>query len=314
MSIRISEIHIQQLGPLGRFNINPGRLNVVYGRNESGKTHLVEFVIRSLFRNPKPFRLRSVVGQGKVVVEGLEGKPVPFSPTSSKKLEDYWEQSDFGFPSDISKLLIVKGADTSLSVSEGGADRSVLGHYLSGMDLCDRIMKRIPGKVQDAKIEGIEILGKKGAGELSDRDQWKERLDEIERLFSKIDQDYSGGPRKKWSDEKAKIEEEIQLLLRAKRHLAFCTAERINSLEKESRNLDDESIRSLREKVYNYFVKDSDLKNKAEKLDSVQKKSKHYDWLKIARNQYKAFMQTASRQPKLLFILSAALFELFALI
>ena len=76
MGIRIEKVRIQELGPLRQLKLEFDRFNLIYGRNERGKTYLVEFLIRSLFRNIRNFHLRSQTGEGRVEVSGLESETI----------------------------------------------------------------------------------------------------------------------------------------------------------------------------------------------------------------------------------------------
>ena len=68
MSIRIEEINVRDLGPLkGEHHFPLETFNLIYGKNEVGKTFLVEFLLRSLFRSSKGWRLRDFSAEGKVM-------------------------------------------------------------------------------------------------------------------------------------------------------------------------------------------------------------------------------------------------------
>ena len=130
MPVHIKEIQAKALGPIDQFSFSPGLVNLIYGQNEKGKTHLVEFLIRSLFRQNRQWNLRKNTGHGKVTLSGI-GDDLTFSPTTPEKLEDYLEKEMPGLPVDISKLLVVKGAETEIGDSPGGADKAILKKYLS---------------------------------------------------------------------------------------------------------------------------------------------------------------------------------------
>lgn len=56
MSLRISEINIAECGPLSRQSwkeLENKCLVLVYGKNESGKSFLIDLLINSLFRNKR---------------------------------------------------------------------------------------------------------------------------------------------------------------------------------------------------------------------------------------------------------------------
>ena len=80
MSVAIKEVHVQNLGPHTQFSTELGKFNLIFGHNENGKTYLVEFIVRSLFRHANQWNLRSQKGKGKVVLSGLSnGKAVAFT-------------------------------------------------------------------------------------------------------------------------------------------------------------------------------------------------------------------------------------------
>lgn len=129
MGVRITEIKVQSLGPLREFDMAMGSLNVIYGRNECGKTYLVEFILRSLFKNTNAWDPRDVSGaNGHVAVSGLGEKPIKFSPKGKpRKLEEQLSQCYAGLPITLPRLLVVKGADLKIvRDSRAGLDRTIL--------------------------------------------------------------------------------------------------------------------------------------------------------------------------------------------
>ena len=101
MSIKIEEINAQGIGPIGKFTEKMENVNVIYGSNEQGKTFLVEFILKSLFKNLKEFDLRLGATSGTLLVSGLEKGPVSFSPKARIKIEDYLEKENPGMPANI---------------------------------------------------------------------------------------------------------------------------------------------------------------------------------------------------------------------
>ena len=143
MSVTIKGIHVQNLGPHTRFSTELGQFNLVFGHNENGKTYLVEFIVRSLFRHANQWNLRSQKGKGKVVLSGLSnGKAVEFSPDSPKKLEDYWDEAKTGLPADFSRLLVVKGAEVEIVDVAGGVDKNIMKRLLSGKNVLETVQKK----------------------------------------------------------------------------------------------------------------------------------------------------------------------------
>src|SRR3970282_573068 len=105
VGIYIEQISVEHLGPMGGRTFEMGPFNLVFGRNETGKTYLVEFLLRALFRQAGAWNLRNDVGQGKVRVRGLAAEAVEFTPGGRRKLEDYWSEGEMGLPTNMVRLL-----------------------------------------------------------------------------------------------------------------------------------------------------------------------------------------------------------------
>ena len=133
MAIRINRIKVNRGGPLNSdFEIEPSDLNLIYGKNETGKTYVVESMINLLFRtgrkSPIKWNLRNWDVAGRISVAGLEDEPIIFTKTG-KKIEDYWEEG-LSLPKDLSRLLVVKAGDTMLTEELDGVGRNILKDYL----------------------------------------------------------------------------------------------------------------------------------------------------------------------------------------
>ena len=92
MTLRIDRIKVNRAGPLeSDFEFEPGDLNLIYGQNETGKTYVVESLIRFLFktnsRAPVDWDLRDWDIAGRAIVSGLVSDPVTFTK-AGRKLED----------------------------------------------------------------------------------------------------------------------------------------------------------------------------------------------------------------------------------
>jgi hypothetical protein len=304
MSVRISEVSVKGLGPIESVTLKPGLFNLVYGRNERGKTFLVEFIIRSLFRNAKEWKLRSARGQGRVSVEGLDGKTEFFSPASPKKLEDYWDQEKSGLPPDFSRLLAVKGAEMELVREVGGVDRTVLKNFLSGADFLDRIQGRISKTVQSTRIENRTLIGPK-QGEIKEKSQLEEQLKNIDVLFNQLDKGYSGGRRAILSAQREKTAGELVRMEAARRYQAFQIAEAVRSLENERKQVDEEALKSLRQKLHHFHAKASEIDRKREQQAAAEKRSLNYEWLRSARDEYRELVKQRTVRANPVLLISA---------
>lgn len=312
MSVAIREINVQHLGPLSRQTFELGKFNLIYGRNENGKTFLVEFLIRSLFRNAKQWRLRSETGIGTVRVVGLEDdRCVDFSPLDKNKLDDYWEKSNVGLPPDFSKLLVVKGAEVDIANVDGGIDKTVLKQLLSGKQILDLVQKKISKTIQEATFDNGLITGAR-RGEISARTELAEKLTGLERLFRKIDRHYSGGRRKSLHLQKHAIDKDIEQLSLAKKHLAFQLNEEISRLRQDLQKLNIQTIRDIRQNLTLLKRLETQFSTKEEQQLEAHARSEHYEWLKEAQSIYQRLLERNLEKPKPIFIWLAGLFAVAA--
>lgn len=307
MPVAIQEIHIQNLGPHTHFSTELGKFNLIFGHNEKGKTYLVEFIIRSIFRHANQWNLRTQKGKGKVVLSGLSnGKAVEFSPDSSKKLEDYWDEAKTGLPADFSRLLVVKGAEVEIVDVAGGVDKNILKRLLSGKNVLETVQKRISKTIQESQIENSVINGPK-RGELSAKTKLEENLISLGKLFEQIDRGYSGGKRNMLLDQKRQIEDKIAAMIKAKQYLAYTVDHEVKRLRQEIARIPAETIQEVRSQLTLHRQKDLEYKNKQETQRAAEERSEQYEWLKNARNIYQDSLQKVASKPKPYFLILAVL-------
>ncbi len=312
MSVAIREINVQHLGPLSRQTFELGKFNLIYGLNENGKTFLVEFLIRSLFRNAKQWRLRSETGIGKVRVAGLEdGRCVDFSPLDKNKLDDYWEKSNVGLPPDFSKLLVVKGAEVDIANVDGGIDKTVLKQLLSGKQILDLVQDKISKTIQEATFDNGLITGAR-RGEISARTELAEKLTQLDRLFQKIDRHYSGGRRKSLHLQKHAIDKDIEQLSLAKKYLAFQLSEEIGDLRQDLLKLNVQTLRDIRQNLILLKRQEMEVAAKKEQQEQAHARSEYYEWLKEAQSIYQRLLERNLEKPKPIFIWLAGFFAVAA--
>ncbi len=285
MAVRIEEINVQNLGPLSKFSIKTGQVNVIYGQNERGKTHLVEFLIRSMFRNLSHWQLRESAGSGKITVSGLESKKLIFSPKSSQKLEDFWDHQESGLPTDISRLLIVKGAEVELAKSDMSVDKVILSKYLSGQNLLDQIDNSISKTIQKAEIVNHRVVGNR-QGELKEKERLETDLQHVQQLFQQIDKGYSGGRRKLLYEKEAELKSKIDVQERSKRHLAYTLHQKMSVLESHLSKISREKLQEIREQLRLHVQKIEDHKAKVKEKETAEQKSQHFEWLVSATDIY----------------------------
>lgn len=278
----IERIDVESLGPLGDRSFELGSLNLFYGPNEVGKTYLVEFLLRSLFRHKKGWALRAELGQGKVTVQGLDEGPVEFTPSSRLKLGDYWSDEERGLPTNMARLLVVKGAELALDQqAEGGVDRSVLKDVLSSESLLDGILDSIQTTVRDARVETGGIVGA-SRGEVKDREGKLADLERLDSLSAQVEDRVSGWRVKSLMIRRNALEMKMAEQEQAKRHRAYELQEELNDRSGRRRALPDDQLDELEQALRDGDKADRDCEQNEEKLNDAREKGKHFQWVSQA--------------------------------
>lgn len=313
MAVRIDRIKVNRGGPLdSNFELEPGDLNLIYGHNETGKTYVVEAMIKFLFRTssraPVAWNLRDWGIAGKVVVSGLEDDPVSFTKTG-KKLEDYWEEGG-GLPIDLSRLLVVKAGETLLAGGEAdGVGRGILKNCLSGEGLLDKISTRISATLETATVQDRLITGAQ-RGEVKTRVECEERLAELNALLKDVEEGYASGDAYSFRQKREKIEAELQNLKKAKHYHAAQLHEQIQALclEKDERPTEEE-LSELEAAIGIFNSKKTEAETKSVELRKLEGTSEHYRWTKRAFGDYSEIIsKQAVSAPKPILALIALLF------
>ncbi|MCH8954482.1 hypothetical protein IIA28_04080 [candidate division KSB1 bacterium] len=312
MSVAIKEIHVRNLGPHRQFSTELGQFNLIFGHNEEGKTFLVEFIIRSLFRQSNQWTLRDQKGTGKVILQGLSnGQLVEFSPDSPKKLEDYWEEAKTGLPADFSKLLVVKGAEVEIVDVEGGVDKNIMKRLLSGKNVLDKIQNRISKILQKSKLENNSPIGPK-TGEIKERLELISVLENYDDLFSQIDSDFSGGQRNLMIENKQLLQDQIQEIKKAKQFQAYSLNQDVKRLRDKINRMPLEKINEIQNELSSYRQKKSESMHKEQTQVSSEERSEHYEWLKNAYTLYQNELNNIPEQPKPYFLFLSIIFVIIA--
>lgn len=309
MAIRIERIKVNRGGPLNRdFELEPRDLNLIYGNNETGKTYIVESIINLLFetgrRSVVCWNLREWVLSGRIVVSGLKDSHVTFTNTS-RKLDDYWKEES-GLPQDLSRLLVVKAGETILAQEKDGVGRNILKDYLSGEGLLDRIDERISSTLKEATIQHGLINGA-NRGEIRNRTQLKEELDKIDVLLKDVEQEYASGEVCSLRQKKEKIETELNMLKKAKRHHVACLHKDKKDLETEREKLPvEEELSEIESEITIYETKKAEVERKSVTLKELESFSENYKWTMNALSDYEKIVSgQVFRAPRRIFMLVA---------
>ena len=155
MTIRIDKLDVKNLGPIKNISFEFKDLNLIYGPNESGKTFIVEFLIRSLFRNYSKWSFRSNQANGELIVSGLTNNQnnQKLFPSSKRKINDFLSENYLDLPLNISRLLVIRGSDLFFEDKKSRVEKSVFIDFLSNQRIIASILKGIQKTVQNATID-----------------------------------------------------------------------------------------------------------------------------------------------------------------
>jgi len=297
MTIRIDRIQVNRGGPLqSDFEFEPGDLNLIYGQNETGKTYVVESLIKFLFKTtgkaPVAAGLRDMEIGGRVIVSGLKD-PEPFT-RSGRKLEDHWEAGT-GLPPNFSRLLVVRAGETHLAAAEqDGVGRSMLKDYLSGEGLLEKVADRISLTVQKAEVEYPQIKGSR-AGELKGRESSISNLDVLQNLLEQVEQGYASGEGYSLRQQKHAVGVQLDTLHKAKLYHAGQLAGQIKELNRQQQDLPRErDLATLESDIKKFDSAQAEIESKTGKLDELEDTSADFAWAKQALEIYKEVASTAA--------------------
>ncbi|MEA2056242.1 MAG: hypothetical protein U9O78_00790 [Patescibacteria group bacterium] len=287
MSFKIKNINVKNLGPIEELNWDLADINLVFGHNEKGKSYLVEFFIRSLFKVKNWSGLRSQQGKGKINVETSQGEEVSFSPSSDQKLEDLLSESHVGLPPDFSKLLVLRGSDVKLG-SDGENDKQMLRKFLSHKELLNEIIKPMNKSVINAEITGYTINAS-NLGDISKRQDLKKELDHIQQLFLEVEDKYLSGDLYQLEEKKETLQKQQRQIEQAKRYSAYYLSQEIDHEQQEIDKFDQKKIEQIKVDINTWKRSVASANGQQKKIDKLEKKTKNYTWLKQAAKHYQEF-------------------------
>ncbi len=314
MGIKIEKISVKNLGPIQSFSKRFGLLNLIYSKNECGKTFLTEFIIQSLFKNIniKRWKFREG-GSGNISLSGLDEELIEFSPSKSKKLEDYWEKDETGLPPSMVKLLISKGGESSIEDTEEGIDKNLIKEIFSGISLLDNIDNYISKTIKSAKFinSNIDI---KDQGEGKDYHNLKEDVVKIDKLFTEIESKYVKGIIESYRIEEGTLIKQLEKLKKAKRYEAYLISKKIEEIDIKLTQIPDDKLNEISTKIEIYERTKNDYNNKKRELEELREKSKHYDWLREALQIYERLTLSYVKKPSIMLLFISGIFALATLI
>ena len=298
MPIHLSKITLNKLGPLGTNSYDLGSLNLFYGKNETGKTFLVEFLLQSIFRQASSWDLRDIPGKGSVTIEGLQEKPVNFTLSAGKKIEDFWEEKVLGLPLNMARLLVVKGGELDFSAgTPGGVSRVDLISALTSKELLDQIKSGIKPTIQKAKFIKQEIQGA-NRPPLKNQRELRAQIQKLGFIQDQIEKTYSRGPIHQIEIQLNQIQEALEYQEQAKSYYAYQLRQDQANLISQRNNLPGETLENLRDNIRDYQRLLITIKSQEKILAENQKTSEDFLWLKSSLEIWESRnLETAQKPP-----------------
>ena len=303
MSIRITEINAANIGPISSFSMRPGVLNLVYGRNESGKTALVEFILKCLFktgpRSPGKWNLRGMGGTGKIKIIGLDGEQETVFSSSREKLDDSLSSLSLDMPENISRLLVARGAESAFADNfPGGASKDMLCKLLSNEDILGSIQDPISKQknVVTATITGEEITGA-SKGTVQQYTDARGRIRAIDELIEDANRARASGNREELRMRALELDEKIDLQEKARRHRAYVLKRGLEETDERLQDLPADRIDGLKSDIEHLARSNTALEQKTAALEAMSGKRDNFEWLRHCRNLYGEYVQSASEVP-----------------
>ena len=282
MSIRIKEINIDNLGPIkpGRYQFN--NINLIYSKNEGGKSLLVEFILRSLFSKKSIWGYNREIGNGKIIVSGINGKSINYSPASKDKLDKYFEKKLNTFQTSLTKLLIIKSGETNINEGPQGIDVNTLKELLSSKNTLDKIDSKIQKTIQNANFTNNFInIDNTGEGKTY-KDLKDTQLQKINQLINKLN-DNKINEELKLKNEIEELKVKKENLLKAKKYKAYGLFIKKQDLENRLNDYPDYKLEELKKKLNDY----AKFKENIDKLENDSKNiSEEIKKLKNVRADY----------------------------
>jgi len=207
MGVHIEKIKVTGWGPIEDFNHQLKNLTVIYGRNEKGKTTLMEAIITCLFKSKKSFPLREdedFKGKAEIIVRGLEDKETVFKSKSRVKLNNY-----LGNEIKLLPLICVFSSKTSLGENKFF---SLFDEILFPSQQLSKLEESVPSYV---KIDNKIIVFEQNRGVKKELDELDTQIEAIDNVLQEI-KNISFYQLKELKQKEARLKEKMSHIIQAK--------------------------------------------------------------------------------------------------
>ena len=285
MSISLTSWKFKSLGPIDEIKEDLAPLTVVYGRNEDGKTLLLEAVTRCVFKKGIPSSDRDISVRGHVEVAGLADEVTLLKKSSKPKVDEILSQQH-SMPLGIGRLLTVRAGDVKLQES-GEGSRDALQRFLSSEAIYGKVSEKINKTVATATLLKGVISGA-SRGEIKEREGLTSKLKEIDEAFNKIDKVASEAERNELQGRIQDHDSRIENLNKAARYKAGSLSRDINTLEQELTAAPSGKAVSEIESHFNQADRlERQISDKNDQMHKAEAGAQHVEWLAAALEEYR---------------------------
>jgi uncharacterized protein YhaN len=296
MGIRIEKISAENLGPLQRFNYEMKNVNLIYGKNEDGKSFLTEFIIRSLFSGTRQWGELREAGNGRIIVSGFNGQEKTFSPRTKKNEKlDVLFSDENGLSPALAKLLIVKSGEINIAENNlNGIDLNTLKELLSSQKTLNTLAAKISPTIKNSKIDGNFIsINRQGEGKIY-YDELS-NLSKIRQFIELVSSQSDTGKIQELKEEFRLLKKKNEKLLLARRYKAWQYATEIENVHHQLENISESELSELETKIKNCRELQTQENQLSIEIKTLEERTKDFDETKnnfdrqIAAKQYAAY-------------------------
>jgi len=294
MNIKINKVEIKSAGPVVSFSEEFKPLTVIYGKNESGKTTIVENILAALFKKGKKnkaveylplLRDDNFLGGSKVDISGLDDNIISFN--GKKSLDEYLRNTEESLPISLLNLLFIKEGDAKIIGEKGGLTKDLLKEMIAGSNPLKKIEDNLSKAIKDIKIKDGKFSNfKKNVKESKFYLNALDALEKLQRLENGYWQD--AAELKRIQVEKAINQIEIKLikLEQARKYTAFQIAQDLDILNEEVIGFSEEDLSTLL-RDSNELDKSIYKKNEVDaQLKEFSRDRENSHWLEASKESY----------------------------
>ncbi len=321
MNIKISKVEIKNAGPINSFNEEFKPLTLIYGKNESGKTTIVENILAALFKRGKKNRLveylpslrdADFLGGAKVEVSGLDKNIVSFN--GKKSLDEYLDNDNENLPLSLLNLLFIKEGDAKLINQKGGLTKDILKQMIAGNNSLKKISDNLSKAIQDVVIEDGKFSNfKRNTKESKSYLTASSNLENLQRLENSYWQDAAELKRIELETNLTNQKEILVEMEQARKHSAFKIATNLELLRGQSIGFNEKDLSELA-KNSNELDRAIEQKNSIrEQLSEFSLDKDHLYWLEASKDSYNKLNVRTTNQHSTVFVVISAILLLMTI-